>query len=348
MAAMMRPLVGYARASDGVRIAYAVAGVGPPLVRVTQVRWNHAEAWWDVPEYRRMVERFAGTHLFVTYDARGTGLSDKPAHHDFSIEAQIRDLEAVLDALGLKECALLGWQMGSPAAMAYAARRPDRVTRLVLLNPFARGEDFLNVPEMRARETYRQIGDAVWDEYRLIIAISVAGHERPALTSQLVDILGRSITPDAIRAHADQQSGVDVSSCLAEVAAQTLVVLSRQCPWLGLSHEVAGMLPHARVLFLDGVTQLWLDDEAVAGISAFLCGGAAPRGPEVPDSAPRLSGRELEVLRFISAGKSNREIAEELSLSINTVLHHVSKVFQKTGTANRAAAVSHAHRNKLF
>jgi DNA-binding CsgD family transcriptional regulator/pimeloyl-ACP methyl ester carboxylesterase len=346
MSAMNRPYVQYARTKDGVRIAYTVAGQGPALVRVTQVRWNHAEAWWDVAPYRRMVEQFARGHVLVSYDARGTGLSDG-AVEDFGLDAQMLDLEAVLDALGLWQCSLLGWQMGAPPAIAYAERYPERVRKLVLLNPFARGQDFLNVPEVRARETYREVDEAVWDEYRQIIAMSVVGRDRPELLSQLIGVLGRSITPRAVRLHAAQQDGVDVSACLPRIKAPALIVLSRQCPWLDLSHEVAALLPEARVLFMDGVTQFWLEEDVVDSISRFLLDGEA-LADEGGLEPVRLSAREVEVLRLVSEGRSNREIAAELTISVNTVLHHISSIFQKTGTANRAAAVSYAHRRKLL
>ena len=60
-----------------------------------------------------------------------------------------------------------------------------------------------------------------------------------------------------------------------------------------------------------------------------------------PDS---LSEREVEVLRLITAGKSNGQIASELVISLNTVTHHVSSIFNKTQSANRTEAAAYAHR----
>jgi DNA-binding CsgD family transcriptional regulator len=60
-----------------------------------------------------------------------------------------------------------------------------------------------------------------------------------------------------------------------------------------------------------------------------------------------LTGREVEVLRLIAAGCSNRAIAQALFISPNTVLRHVSNIFAKTGVANRAEAAAYATRQGL-
>jgi DNA-binding CsgD family transcriptional regulator len=71
---------------------------------------------------------------------------------------------------------------------------------------------------------------------------------------------------------------------------------------------------------------------------------AAPAAPAWPSG---LTGREVEVLRLIAAGQSNRAIAEALFISPNTVLRHVSNIFAKTGVANRAEAAAYATRQGL-
>src|SRR6202162_5488212 len=115
----MEPRIQYAQTSDGVSIAYSVVGSGPPLVRVTTALWNHVEAWWRIAQYRKMAERLGGTHTFLNYDARGTGLSQRGAE-DFRMEARLLDLEAVLAALDIGRCAMLSSISGCLAAVAYA------------------------------------------------------------------------------------------------------------------------------------------------------------------------------------------------------------------------------------
>ncbi len=61
-----------------------------------------------------------------------------------------------------------------------------------------------------------------------------------------------------------------------------------------------------------------------------------------------LTGRELEVLRLVAAGRSNREIAAELFISPKTASVHVSNILGKLGAASRGEAAAKAHTLRLF
>jgi pimeloyl-ACP methyl ester carboxylesterase len=129
--------VRFCRTRDGVRIAYATAGSGPPLVRATH--WlNHVEFERESPVWKHWTEAFAGDHTFIRYDDRGGGLSDWDVP-TIDFEGFVQDLEAVVDALGLKRFPLIGSSKGGPIAIAYAARHPERVSRLILLGTLALG-----------------------------------------------------------------------------------------------------------------------------------------------------------------------------------------------------------------
>jgi pimeloyl-ACP methyl ester carboxylesterase len=129
--------VKFCRTSDGVRIAYASVGEGPPLVWAAH--WlSHLSFSWESPIWRHWTEEFAKDHAFVHYDERGSGLSDW-TNAEFSLDACVRDLEAVVDALGLERFALIGSSKGGPTSIAYAARHPERVSQLVLYGTFAQG-----------------------------------------------------------------------------------------------------------------------------------------------------------------------------------------------------------------
>jgi DNA-binding SARP family transcriptional activator/pimeloyl-ACP methyl ester carboxylesterase len=129
--------VQFCKTSDDVRIAYARVGDGPPLVWTAH--WlSHLAFNWESPIWRHWTEEFAKDHAFVHYDQRGHGLSDW-GNSTFSVDAFVRDLEAVVDALGLDRFALIGSSRGGPTAIAYAARHPERVSHLVLNGTFAQG-----------------------------------------------------------------------------------------------------------------------------------------------------------------------------------------------------------------
>jgi len=127
----------FLRAADGVRLAYAVHGAGPPLVNVAC--WlSHLQFDWESPVWRHLLEDLGSFSTLVRYDERGSGLSDWRID-DYSLDARVKDLEAVVDHLGLGRVALLGMSQGGPVAIAYAARHPERVSHLVLLGTQDRG-----------------------------------------------------------------------------------------------------------------------------------------------------------------------------------------------------------------
>ncbi|MFW5947226.1 MAG: alpha/beta fold hydrolase, partial [Gemmatimonadota bacterium] len=147
---------------DGVRIAYAKSGRGPPLVKTAN--WlTHLEYHWNSPVWRHWLTELSRDHMLIRYDQRGCGLSDWDVP-EISLEAWVRDLETVVDAAGLDRFPLLGICQGAPVAVAFAARHPDRVTRLVLHGGFARGR-LLRDPSSRTRreaEMLKQLISMGW------------------------------------------------------------------------------------------------------------------------------------------------------------------------------------------
>src|SRR4051794_31802945 len=134
--AAARQEIRFCTSPDGVRLAYATAGHGPPIVKAAN--WlSHLEYDWESPVWRRWLEEMTRDFRLVRYDERGCGLSDRDA--PLSFEAWVRDLETVVDALGLERFPLLGISQGAPIAIAYAVRHPERVSHLVLYGGYLRG-----------------------------------------------------------------------------------------------------------------------------------------------------------------------------------------------------------------
>jgi len=129
--------IGFATTSDGVRIAYATSGEGPPVVQV--LGWvTHLERGLFSPAYfGNYIKRLGAHHFLVRYDGRGFGLSDRSVR-DYSLDARVRDLEAVVDALHLDRFAIYAISAGGPTAIAYTVRHPERVTRIAFYGSFAR------------------------------------------------------------------------------------------------------------------------------------------------------------------------------------------------------------------
>jgi len=129
--------VTFCSTADGVCLAVAVVGKGDLLVKTSN--WlNHVEYDWQSPVWAPSFARWASKHRLIRYDQRGTGLSDWDVG-DISFDAFVRDLEAVIDTLKLERFALFGISQGCAVAIAYAARFPERVSKLVLHGAYALG-----------------------------------------------------------------------------------------------------------------------------------------------------------------------------------------------------------------
>src|ERR1700678_2785666 len=124
---------------DAGRIAFAVAGSGPAIV--LPAWWvSHAAEDWHFDPLRRFVEGLAAGRMVVRYDRVGTGMSDRERPgQTFTPEFEVATLCAVLDQLGLARVTLMGISCGSCTAVSFAARRPERVDRLVLYSSYAQG-----------------------------------------------------------------------------------------------------------------------------------------------------------------------------------------------------------------
>jgi DNA-binding SARP family transcriptional activator/pimeloyl-ACP methyl ester carboxylesterase len=127
----------YCRSFDGVRIAYAVSGKGPPLLRAAH--WmSHLQYEWESPVWRHWIDSLSAQNTLVRYDERGNGLSDWDAE-DLSLDAMVSDLESVADASGLDRFPLLGVSQSCAVSVAYAVRHPERVSHLILYGGYAKG-----------------------------------------------------------------------------------------------------------------------------------------------------------------------------------------------------------------
>ena len=346
----MRQEVRFCTAPDGVRIAYAVHGRGPPLVR-TATWLTHLEHDWESPVWRHWLEGMADGHTVVRYDERGCGLSDRDVE-DFSLDARVADLQAVMRAAGLERVDLLGMSQGGSVAIVYAARHPERISRLVLYATYARGR-LLRDPSPSAREHAELMVSLIrmgWGQdlqafRRLFTTLFIP--DATAEQMEWFDELQR-VTTDADTAvrirHARNHD--DVTREARRVSAPTLVVHPRDDALVPLSEGrlLATLIPDARFVVLEGRNHILLADEPAwaqfrAELHAFL-GRAEPSPAE---GLPDLSDRELEVLRLVAEGLSNEEIAARLYLSVRTVERHLSNIYAKlrvSGKAARAAAAA--------
>jgi hypothetical protein len=148
--ASLTQTIRFCTSPDGVRLAYAVVGEGPVLVKAAN--WlSHLEYDWNSPVWRHWLAGLASNHTLVRYDERGCGLSDWNVT-DFSLDAWVLDLETVVDAMGLERFPLLGISQGASIAVTYAVRHPEKVSHLILYGGYLRGRFHRNLTSKQREE----------------------------------------------------------------------------------------------------------------------------------------------------------------------------------------------------
>jgi class 3 adenylate cyclase len=245
----MEPQIRFCTSADGVRIAYATLGEGPPLVFVAGWGGN-VERDWELPQGRAFFETLGRGRLLVRFDRRGVGGSQE-AVSDLSLEAQVADVAAVVDHLQLGRFDLCAWVDGAPVGVAYAARHPERVSRLVLWTPYPCGEDTLK-PEA-ARGTIELIR-ANWSLARRTLADILFPTGPIELQRWFSDTLREHASPEAAAKYMDFSYSVDVRLYLPQVQAPTLVLHRSRCRSVPISagRAAAAMIPDARFVVVDG------------------------------------------------------------------------------------------------
>ncbi len=355
------PRVQYAKSRGDVSIAYWTLGDGPPLVHSWGVI-SHAQLEWQFPEIRQWYERLARHWRLVSYEKRGVGLSQRDVE-DFSLDAHVSDLEAVVEKLALDSAALFAPMASGLIAVAYAARHADQSLRLILWNSWRRYADIARAASIQAIDA---LLEQDWVTYTEAYAHLLLGWDRGDPAHRYAAMMRESTTPEINRRRANAMGKWDVTELLPLVQAETLVVQRRELAWLDLSvgREIAAAIPNARFMVQDGssVPPFLGDMEGVAQtidgfrgepvrqtLPAFKpsSSGKIQLTPvKFAASSPRLSPRQREILGLIASGKTNREIAAELVLSLRTVERHVNDIYAKLGVRNRTEAVAFALRQE--
>jgi len=293
----MEPRIQYAKTSDGVSIAFSTAGDGPALVRLQNPPFSHLQLQW--PFHRTYYQRLMTRWMIVRFDPRGTGLSDRKAD-DFVLGARVSDLEAVVDHLGLRSVALHGVGFAGQVAIAYAAGHAARVNHLILDDAFARGADYLNVPQNRA---LRELLAGDWQAFTENVAwVSGLGREAARLAAQQTQAC---VTEDTAKRMLTEMVGTDVSGLLPLVRAPTLVLQHSQAKTMtiDMAKHLAAGIPNARLVVIEGLHQ---DDvqRLMRAIEAFVNGEPEVLGPTESAGGPKATDSATAVILFADIADS--------------------------------------------
>lgn len=339
----------YARASDGVTIAHQVFGCGPTLVWLPSL--SNLVAQWRVPSLRSAYEHLARSVRLVLYDGRGMGSSDRRLDPlDLGLEAHLRDLEAVVEAVGGVPVALLGYYHSAATAIAYAADHPRRVSRMVLFGGTARMRDAMTPLQTQA---LLSLVDQDWDLFADTAAHTWLGWAAGENGRLVAEEFRTAASPTVAKAWFEAAAQIDVTDRLSRVLTPTLVLhrqSERQIP-VEISRRIADALPNGTLVELPGARPTLFMDDARADhldlVTRFLTtGDTAPSGAAAPP-ARGVTAREMDVLRLIAAGDSNAEIARRLGIAVHTVERHTANLYRKIGARGRADATAYALRRGI-
>jgi pimeloyl-ACP methyl ester carboxylesterase/DNA-binding CsgD family transcriptional regulator len=341
----------FCTSSDGARIAYSTMGKGFPLVRAAHFL-THLEFELQSPVWAPWLAEFSRSNTYVRYDQRGCGLSDREVA-EISFEANVADLEAVVDAAGLERFALFGISQGAAISIAYAARHPDRVTQIVIYGGYARGFAKRNPTPEQVREARAllELVDLGWGRdnpaYRQMFTSQFIPDSTREQAAWFNELERMSTTPACAVRIITSWGQIDVTDLARQVRCPTLILHARNDPRSPFEEgrQLAGLVPEARFMPVESRNHVPLEGEpALARLFAELReflrkddGVAASEGAFLD-----LTPREREVLELLAHGLDNMQIAARLGLSEKTVRNNITPILDKLEVETRSQAIVRA------
>jgi len=274
----MQPVTQYAKSGD-VHIAYQAFGEGPINLVLVPGFVSNVEHYWDEPDLARFLNHLGGYARVVTFDKRGTGMSDRVAELP-GLDQRMDDLRAVMDAAGMEQAALLGISEGAPLCVLFAATYPDRCRALALYGSFSRFSYWF--PTEEALAAFFSYVEQAW---------GTGGSVQRFAPSRVNDATfqrwwGRNerlgASPAAVTALMRMNSQIDISGILSAVRVPTLVIHRTGDKTVSVEggREMAARIPGARLIEIPGVDHIFYvgenADEISDAIEEFLTGSRGP------------------------------------------------------------------------
>jgi pimeloyl-ACP methyl ester carboxylesterase len=289
-------------------IAYTLSGDGPPLVWLPSMPFSDVGGQWRVPSLRSGYQRLGDHVTLLIYDSRGSGQSQRDVG-DIDLDTMVDDLEAVVRDAGFESVALLGYYSSVAPAIAFAARYPERVTRLILFGGAIALSELMSTPTNR---TLTHLFERDWDISIDAAIVSWMGWGDEEEKRRLAELYRGSTTPSIARATFEAARAVDMSAEVGAVRAPALVLHrqgERLTP-LASSQRLAAALPDGRLVRLEGSAGGLLagDVEGDLGVIVeFLTGERLPSRASDAEPEPRAAPQGLERGVFISCSERRKE-----------------------------------------
>jgi DNA-binding CsgD family transcriptional regulator/pimeloyl-ACP methyl ester carboxylesterase len=322
----------------GRQVAYAVTGAGP-LLLLDVGRAHHLEVFWGYAPYRRFVQRLSPRFTVVRWDRPGFGLSDRWGA-DLSPDGELALVERLVSFLGADDTAILAAGDAGPIMVRFAARHPERVSRLALFGTAASGRLLLPALPEAALELLAGVSGSAIHQ---VLAAALAAGSEPEVESWLASALEASADASTMVSLIAGAAAHDARLDAVFVRAPALVVHRTNDamvePWLGMA--LGTSMRSAEFVELDGGSHLLFAEEmdsVLATLVPFLAEGG--------ESEPMpLSHRELQVAQMVTLGITNAEIGRRLAIRPRTVDAHMEHIRAKLGVSSRARIAAWSVRN---
>ena len=260
-------VIRFCRSADGTRIAYATTGEGPPLVKTAN--WlTHLDLDRTTPMWAHWFDGLTRGRQLIRYDERGCGLSEWNVP-SFALDDLVDDLDSVVNAAGLDRFPLLGVSQGGAVAVAYAARHPDRVSRLILTASYARGRQIraADDAERDAAQVDLNIARAGWrsqdSSFLRFFASQFLADATPAEWDAFAAYQRQTTSPANGLRFLEEFTRIDVSGIAHQVTCPTLIIHSRDDARVPVAQalELATLIPDSRLILLESRNHLFTADD---------------------------------------------------------------------------------------
>jgi pimeloyl-ACP methyl ester carboxylesterase len=221
----MVPQTKYARSGD-INIAYQVFGAGAVDLVVVPGWVSSIDMYWEEPGFTRFLQRLGSFSRVILFDKRGTGLSDRVTATPM-LEERMDDVRAVMDAVGSKRAALLGYSEGGPMCILFAVTYPERTEALITVGSFSRIAWAPDYPFGRTQQQQQGLVNLIHEHWGEPIGIevrvpSLAKDER--FRAWWAKFLRAGGSPTTVQALASMNFDIDVRHVLPSVGVPTLLL----------------------------------------------------------------------------------------------------------------------------